>query len=50
MRMVLFRMRIPQINGIQNVGGHFTYYIDGIKAPAGMIQIDNDIYYVNSKA
>ena len=37
-------------NGIQNVGGTLYYYIDGIKAPAGMIQIDNDIYYVNSKA
>ena len=39
-----------EINGIQNVGGTLYYYIDGIKAPAGMIQIDNDIYYVNSKA
>ena len=39
-----------KINGIQNVGGTLYYYIDGIKAPAGMIQIDNDIYYVNSKA
>ena len=37
-------------NGIQNVGGTLYYYIDGIKAPAGMIQIDNDIYYVDSKA
>ena len=39
-----------KINGIQNVGGTLYYYIDGIKAPAGMIQIDNEIYYVNSKA
>ena len=39
-----------KINGIQNVGGTLYYYIDGIKAPAGMIQIDNDIYYVDSKA
>ena len=39
-----------EINGIQNVGGTLYYYIDGIKAPAGMIQIGNDIYYVNSKA
>ena len=39
-----------KINGIQNVGGTLYYYIDGIKAPAGMIQIGNDIYYVNSKA
>ena len=37
-------------NGIQNVGGTLYYYIDGIKAPAGMIQIGNDIYYVDSKA
>ena len=37
-------------NGIQNVGGTLYYYIDGIKAPAGMIKIDEDIYYVNSSA
>ena len=38
------------INGIQNVGGKLYYYIDGIKAPAGMIRIGDDIYYVNSSA
>ena len=38
------------INGIQNVEGKLYYYIDGIKAPAGMIRIGNDIYYVNSSA
>ena len=37
-------------NGIQNVGGTLYYYIDGIKAPAGMIKIGEDIYYVNSSA
>ena len=38
------------INGIQNVGGKLYYYIDGIKAPSGMIRIGDDIYYVNSSA
>ena len=38
------------INGIQNVNGKLYYYIDGIKAPAGMIRIGDDIYYVNSSA
>ena len=38
------------INGIRNVDGKLYYYIDGIKAPAGMIRIGNDIYYVNSSA
>ena len=38
------------INGIQNVEGKLYYYIDGIKAPAGMIRIGDDIYYVNSSA
>ena len=38
------------INGIQNVDGKLYYYIDGIKAPAGMIRIGDDIYYVNSSA
>ena len=37
-------------NGILIENGIRYYYIDGIKAPAGMIQIGNDYYYVNSKA
>ena len=38
------------INGIQNVDGTLYYYVDGIKAPAGMIRIEDDVYYVNSSA
>ena len=36
-------------NGILKDGENLYYYIDGIKAPAGMIRIGNDYYYANSK-
>ena len=36
-------------NGILKDGEDLFYYVDGIKAPAGMIKIDNDYYYANSK-
>ena len=36
-------------NGILKDGGNLYYYIDGIKAPAGMIKIGDDYYYANSK-
>ena len=36
-------------NGILKDGEDFFYYVDGIKAPAGMIQIGDDYYYANSK-
>ena len=36
-------------NGILKDGEDLYYYVDGIKAPAGMIKIDDDYYYVNSK-
>ena len=36
-------------NGILKAGEDLFYYVDGIKAPAGMIKIDNDYYYANSK-
>ena len=36
-------------NGILKDGENLYYYIDGIKAPAGMIKIDDDYYYANSK-
>lgn len=36
-------------NGILKDGEDFYYYVDGIKAPAGMIKIGNDYYYANSK-
>ena len=36
-------------NGILNDGEDLFYYVDGIKAPAGMIKIDDDYYYANSK-
>lgn len=36
-------------NGILKDGEDLFYYVDGIKAPAGMIKIGNDYYYANSK-
>lgn len=36
-------------NGILKDGEDLFYYVDGIKAPAGMIQIGDDYYYANSK-
>ena len=36
-------------NGILKVGEDLFYYVDGIKAPAGMIKIGDDYYYANSK-
>ena len=36
-------------NGILKGGEDLYYYVDGIKAPAGMIQIGDDYYYANSK-
>ena len=36
-------------NGILNAGEDLFYYVDGIKAPAGMIKIGDDYYYANSK-
>ena len=36
-------------NGILKAGEDFFYYVDGIKAPAGMIKIGDDYYYANSK-
>ncbi len=36
-------------NGILKDGEDLYYYVDGIKAPAGMIKIGNDYYYANSK-
>lgn len=36
-------------NGILKDGEDFFYYVDGIKAPAGMIKIGDDYYYANSK-
>lgn len=35
-------------NGILEEDGVQYYYVDGIKAPAGMIKIGDDYYYVNS--
>lgn len=36
-------------NGILQAGEDLFYYVDGIKAPAGMIKIGDDYYYANSK-
>lgn len=36
-------------NGILEDGEDLFYYVDGIKAPAGMIKIGDDYYYANSK-
>ena len=36
-------------NGIHQDGDVLYYYVDGIKAPAGMIKIGDDYYYANSK-
>ena len=36
-------------NGILKDGEDLYYYVDGIKAPAGMIEIGGDYYYANSK-
>ncbi len=35
-------------NGILREDGVLYYYIDGVKAPAGLIEIDGDYYYANS--
>ena len=35
-------------NGILNENDGKYYYVDGIKAPAGMIKVGNDYYYVRS--
>ena len=36
-------------NGILKAGEDLFYYVDGIKAPAGMLKIGDDYYYANSK-
>ena len=36
-------------NGILKDGEDLFYYVDGIKAPAGMLKIGDDYYYANSK-
>ena len=36
-------------NGVHQDGDALYYYVDGIKAPAGMIKIGDDYYYANSK-
>ena len=36
-------------NGILKDGEDLYYYVDGVKAPAGMIKIGDDYYYANSK-
>ena len=36
-------------NGILKDGEDLFYYVDGIKAPVGMIKIGDDYYYANSK-
>ena len=36
-------------NGTLKAGEDLFYYVDGIKAPAGMIKIGDDYYYANSK-
>ena len=36
-------------NGILKAGEDLYYYVDGIKAPAGMVKIGDDYYYANSK-
>lgn len=36
-------------NGILKAGEDLFYYVDGIKAHAGMIKIGDDYYYANSK-
>ena len=36
-------------NGILSDGEDLCYYVDGVKAPAGMIKIGDDYYYANSK-
>ena len=36
-------------NGILKDGEDLFYYVDGIKAPAGMIKSGDDYYYANSK-
>lgn len=36
-------------NGILKDGEDLYYYVDGIKAPAGMLKIGDDYYYANSK-
>ena len=36
-------------NGIYADDGVLYYYVDGVKAPAGLIKIGDDYYYANSK-
>ena len=36
-------------NGVHQDGDALYYYVDGIKAPAGMVKIGDDYYYANSK-
>ena len=39
----------PEVkNGIVNEDGELYYYVNGVKTYAGLIQIDDDYYYVNS--
>ena len=37
------------LNGFVEEGGEVYYYVDGIKTYAGLILVDGDYYYVNSK-
>ena len=39
----------PKLNGIVKDGDTWYYYVNGVKTYAGLIQIDGDYYYVNSK-
>ena len=39
----------PTLNGIEKDGDTWYYYVNGVKTYAGLIQIDGDYYYVNSK-
>ena len=39
----------PTLNGIVKDGDTWYYYVNGVKTYAGLIQIDSDYYYVNSK-
>ena len=36
-------------NGVHQDGDALYYYVDGIKAPAGMVKIGDDYYYAKSK-
>ena len=39
----------PALNGIVKEGDVWYYYVNGVKTYAGLIQIGDDFYYVNSK-